>query len=274
MPGTLTVWAGRLGDLRHKYLGPRQGPRVLVTTVPKSGTHLVLSALRQVPGIRVCPGIVLGKVDTAGKVRRLEALGRGQVLLGHIVHEPEIADVVAREGIKVVLMIRDPRDVVVSLAKYVVRPEIHHRQYAYFAHTLKTDAERIMACIRGVGGEHAVDGRETPDVGRLYRSYLAWAAERAAHTCRFEDLVGARGGGDDALQRAELARLFDFLGLDLDGSDVERIAEATFSKGSLTFRKGEIGDWKNHFTAEHRAAFREVAGPLLVQLGYEKDEAW
>jgi hypothetical protein len=234
----------------------------------------VLSALRQVPGIRVCPGIVLGKVDTGGKIRRIEALGRGQVLVGHIGYEPAIADVIEREGMKVVLMIRDPRDVVVSLAKYVVRPEIHHRQYEYFAHTLGTDAERIMACIRGVGGEHAVDGRETPDVGRLFRSYLAWAAERAAHTCRFEDLVGAQGGGDDATQRAELARLFAFLGLELTAGEAERIARATYSSDSLTFRKGEIGDWKNHFTAEHRTAFHEVAGPLLVELGYEKDDAW
>ncbi len=274
MTGTLKVWAGRLGDLGHKVLGPRRGPRVVVTTVPKSGTHLLLSALRQLPGIRVCPEIVLGKLSPARKIRRIERLGPGQVLVGHIVHEPRVGEAIDRGQVKLVVMIRDPRDVVVSLAKYVVRPEIHHRQQDYFARVLKTDEERIMACIRGVGGEHAVDGRETPDVGTLFRSYLAWTAERAAHVCRFEDLVGSRGGGSDAAQVAALGRLFAFLELDLDAVEVERIARATFSSTSLTFRKGEIGDWRNHFSPGHRAAFREVTGPLLVELGYEKGDTW
>lgn len=274
MAATLKVWAGRLGDLRHRLLGPRRGPRVVVTTVPKSGTHLLLSALRQVPGIRVCPEILLGKLSPERKIRRIERLGPGQVLVGHIVHEPRVAEVIDRAEVKLVVMLRDPRDVVVSLAKYVVRPEIRHRQYDYFAHALATDGERIMACIRGVGGEHAVDGRATPDVGTLYRSYLAWTGERAAHTCRFEDLVGSRGGGSDARQAAALESLFAYLELGLEGAEVERIARATFSTGSLTFRKGEIGDWRNHFTPEHKAAFHAVAGPLLVDLGYEKDDAW
>jgi hypothetical protein len=40
------------------------------------------------------------------------------------------------------------------------------------------------------------------------------------------------------------------------------------------YRKGIAGDWKNHFSAEDKRIFKEIAGDLLLQLGYEKDLDW
>ena len=40
------------------------------------------------------------------------------------------------------------------------------------------------------------------------------------------------------------------------------------------YRKGVAGDWKNHFTAQHRRAFKERYNDLLVELGYEKSSDW
>lgn len=40
------------------------------------------------------------------------------------------------------------------------------------------------------------------------------------------------------------------------------------------YRKGQGGDWVNHFTEEHVAAFKERFGDLAVQLGYEVDNDW
>lgn len=39
-------------------------------------------------------------------------------------------------------------------------------------------------------------------------------------------------------------------------------------------RKGIAGDWRNHFGREHVEVFKEIAGDLLIQLGYEKDFNW
>jgi hypothetical protein len=40
------------------------------------------------------------------------------------------------------------------------------------------------------------------------------------------------------------------------------------------FRKGQPGDWKQHFSADHRALFKELYPGLLTHLGYERDENW
>lgn len=40
------------------------------------------------------------------------------------------------------------------------------------------------------------------------------------------------------------------------------------------YRKGVVGDWKSHFTPEHKRIFKDMAGDLLVKLDYEKDFAW
>ena len=40
------------------------------------------------------------------------------------------------------------------------------------------------------------------------------------------------------------------------------------------YRKGAAGDWKNYFKAAHKERFKEHYGPLLIKLGYEKDDNW
>ncbi len=40
------------------------------------------------------------------------------------------------------------------------------------------------------------------------------------------------------------------------------------------FRKGQPGDWKNHFTEAHKKAFKTEFNDVLVKLGYERDAGW
>jgi len=95
---------------------------------------------------------------------------------------------------------------------------------------------------------------------------------------------------EDLLEKPEeeARRLFEFLGADASEETVNRCVEsASFEKLSgrergqenytLDFRKhrkGIAGDWKNVFTERDRATFKEVAGDLLIKLGYEKDNNW
>lgn len=46
------------------------------------------------------------------------------------------------------------------------------------------------------------------------------------------------------------------------------------SNESSHYRKGMPGDWRNHFTDEHKAYFKREYNDLLIKLGYEKDNNW
>jgi hypothetical protein len=43
---------------------------------------------------------------------------------------------------------------------------------------------------------------------------------------------------------------------------------------SGTFRKGQPGSWQEYFTAKNKEIFKQIAGDLLIQMGYEKDLSW
>jgi hypothetical protein len=102
---------------------------------------------------------------------------------------------------------------------------------------------------------------------------LRWASEPFACRVTFEKLVGPQGGGSRAAQIDELRRLADHLGFRFSPDTLERIADQVFG-GTNTFRKGVIGGWRDHFTPAHKAAFKDLAGPLLIELGYETDNDW
>jgi hypothetical protein len=55
---------------------------------------------------------------------------------------------------------------------------------------------------------------------------------------------------------------------------LEILVKAIQPKKSQTFRVGKTGGWKEYFTDEHKALFKDVAGDLVVRLGYEIDNDW
>jgi hypothetical protein len=52
------------------------------------------------------------------------------------------------------------------------------------------------------------------------------------------------------------------------------LVDAIQPSKSHTFRSGKSGGWKEHFSGENKLLFKEVAGDLLIRLGYEKDNDW
>lgn len=82
----------------------------------------------------------------------------------------------------------------------------------------------------------------------------------------FEDLVGEKGGGSAVAQRGAVARICDFLGFDIS---VEHIADKLFNQDSFSFFKGQVGTWREVFTAEHIKLFMDRFGDSLAQYGYE-----
>lgn len=266
-----------------KGLTPRRlrarldGPKVFANSIPKSGTNLLTNSLSHFLTLRPSFQHVTmnynrrpGTDELEGKLQRT---GRGQYTSGHVFYDEQNADIVERSGMTVILMVRDPRDVVTSHYHYVTEKNTQHRLNDHYR-SLPDDHARLMTSIRGVSGEHTRDGDRLESIGEWMDAFFAWREKPYVTVVRFEDLIGPQGGGDAERQRAAVRTIADHLALSISDSEVEHVATNTFSAGSSTFRKGLIGDWKNNFAQKHVTAFKEEASEWLVELGYEDDHDW
>jgi len=119
------------------------------------------------------------------------------------------------------------------------------------------------------------------DAVRAWKSdmeaHLASAERHPVFACGYEALLS-----DGA---AVATSLFRFLGLRCDDALIADLVERSsfrFYAGrergdedrKRFYRKGVAGDWKNHFSPEDKALFKETGGEMLVRLGYEKDLSW
>lgn len=259
-----------LGSLFYRTLrGSGQAPgSVLVNGTPKCGTTWMLLLVGSLPGYRVV-GNFQGQIERYGQMRP------GEVVHGHDRHSAKLADLLCRNGIKVVVLIRDPRDQLVSRV-YHIRRDSGHAWHQALA-DMSVD-EALMACIEGRPG--------LPSTRALFDISQSWMNSASDCLCvRYEALLDDTAG--------EYRRVLDFLGVRLPGGLLETIvrrnrfsrlatgrrfwkpaAEAGASNTQSHFRKGIAGDWRNHFKPEHVERFKVLVGDKLIELGYEPDLAW
>ncbi len=278
-------------------------PKVFANSLPKAGTHLLLRVLTLLSPLELADifigadllvdnnghgsipvqedSILIGvgrprTVDKSFVQALLEKYGRGTVIPAHMPYSKAAAELLRQLGFKSVMILRDPRDVVVSHFHFIAhRPK--HPLHDYYMHHLKTDEERLMASICGLS-ESQLDGKwGLKSVGERLSSMLGWLNEDINdinYVTFFEKLIGPNGGGQFETQLQEVTNIAKHLNINLHPAQVLSIANNVFSEKSKTFRRGVIGNWKNYFTPEHKGVFKEIAGHLLIELGYEEDYEW
>jgi hypothetical protein len=149
---------------------------------------------------------------------------------------------------------------------YVADMEARHVHHAYYQSLPDFDA-RLNVSILGRPATNV----EFPNIADRFAPYLGWLDQPSVMTIRFEDLINDRAATlnriiDHFLTRAPLQAPRELI-----------LAGLEFSinpKRSPTFRSGKTGEWKKHFTEHHKKIFKDVAGDLLIQLGYEQDQNW
>ena len=255
---------------RRLGLRPPEGPKVVANSIPKAGSHLLLACLEAMPDLVYTRWHVDWHIAIATLARVLDRVQPGEFVTAHLPFSPERAELLTHRAFRMVLIVRDPRDVVVSHAHWVTYRYTRGRFHPYFR-ALPNDDARLMASIRGT--PVLADGAQLEDIGVRFRRYLMWV-EKGAHLVRFEDLVGVKGGGSREAQARTIMKLARFLEIDLSPDMAERIGSHLFNPHSPTFRRGQIGEWRRRFRAEHKAAFKEVAGDVLLALGYENHMDW
>lgn len=257
-----------------------QGSPVLANSQPKSGTHLLSSVLSSYPDI-MHAGIHLkirqyeypdsNSYDWKRLGRHLIKVRPGQFVTAHVPATEELVSFFGDLGFKKTFIHRDPRDVVVSDVYYIMKRADHFHHHRV-ANVFKTFDERLEALI--LGWPHDEYGPALLPIGQRTERYCAWRSVPGAYACRFEDLVGSRGGGSDEKQFQVVRELGNHIGRELDDDGVKLVASRAFSTAMHTFRKGMIGDWRNHFSARHVALFKSAGQQQLLDLGYEQSADW
>lgn len=245
-----------------QLLGRFVGPKVLLNSIPKAGTHLLERALDPFPLIRNSgqKTLMAPKELDNHILQKVLSVKRGQFLNAHLPAHPLLLQKLSESDIKVLFMIRDPRDVAVSRVKYAVNIDRTHKTTKYLA-GLKDDNERIEASIRGVPGILL-------PVHEIFEQFSPWLEHRNVMVCRFEDLVGERGGGDKNKQIQLVKNLIIFLEVEVEEKKIEYIAGKIFSPKSSTFNKGTIGGWRTIFNTNHQKMFMDTGTEILDIYGY------
>lgn len=253
----------------------RRMPPVLVNSFPKSGTHLLLQILGALPGtmhygsfIATTPTITFTERSLSAHRRLVGRIAPGELVPAHLYHRREHEELLARKSCVHYFIYRDPRDVVVSEAFYLTSMNRWHRLHRYFSR-LESDEARLTFSILGNAAQ--ATPYDYPDVARRFERYRGWLECRDVHALTFEDLVSERR--EQAVRQAILFWVDRVPGATLDG-----LVEAALSRidagGSHTFREGRIGAWKHAFTERNKEQMKEVAGQLLIDLGYESGLDW
>ena len=252
-------------------------PAVLGNAMPKSGSHLIIQVLQGLTGLGpfvnggfppVNRGEDNSKLPEKTILANIQRMQPGDIAYGYLKAQDPFISALTSPRRASVFVYRDPRDMIVSHVFYATQMHTGHWMHRYYTEKLNSMEERINAAIQGVDE----DGTELSDIRTKYHSYTGWLEEPQVLCMRFEDLILAR--------EAALGRILDYLeqrGFTPQASRTQAIAvlaEAIKPKKSGTYRKGQPGNWCEHFTQANKALFKEQAGDLLISLGYEQDNSW
>jgi len=257
---------------------PEMGwPILLGISFPKSGTHLldqILLGFNQVaPFSRRLHSFYAEYEGESGHkhtpeqvVAWLDSLRPGDITSAHLFAREEVLKRVCSSAFIPYFIFRDPRDVVVSHVFYVTDMEARHVHHDYYQ-SLPDFNSRLNVSILGRSDPKI----EFPNIADRFAPYLGWLDQPSVMKIHFEDLINDRAATlnriiDHFLSRAPLQASRELLLASLESS--------INPNRSPTFRSGKTGEWKTYFTEEHKKIFKDVAGDLLVKLGYEKDNDW
>ena len=251
---------------------------VQLSGIQRSGRSLALSSIegpftpirKLLRGAKSGEGVPVG-LESPADVRsswlsRYVSIPGDHYMSGHAPYSEALAGTLASQNYRVLQVYRDPRSVLVSWAKYCDDRSL--RWYPFYDYLKALGFEdRVRFFLRG--GEYG--GKPYFGIKELVHRTAGWLNDERTMALRYEDLVGASGGGEDAVQRQAIELALNFIGLEFDENTVEEIQTNLYG-GTHTFREGRVDGWREALNAE-------LAGEIVAacrdseyqQLGYRFD---
>ena len=263
--------------LRWRRFSFLQAPPIFGNAKPKSGSHLLLQILNgftQIMPYRYVDADPIRTISREGRRRTtdeilddLKRIPSGVIGWGYLDATKENASLLTEAGRVNYFIYRDPRDLLVSQVFFATDMHVEHGMHDFY-NSLPDFDERLKIAITGIDR----DGLKMVSVKQRYDGVFMWLEQKNVMCLRFEDLIDNR----DATLSAMLDEV-EKTGYQIPSPREKALSvlvEAIQPKKSHTFRSGKTGGWKNYFTDEHKSLFKDVAGDLLIKLGYEEKNDW
>lgn len=251
-------------------------PPILCNSFPKSGSHLLSHVLSVIPHIKNF-GTVTNSLTSffdstpndKEKIQyQLNHLAPGEMAIGHLFHDISYIPILQSKNVVHYFIYRDLRDVVISEAYDIAFTHSWHKLHKYFK-LLHDMEERIAFSIDGKAANFSYS---YPNICQRFQSYKNWITDKNVFLIRFEDLFGEN-------QTKVVSQIIDFY-LTRTSHKLDRTAiinqalQSIQSKNAHLFMQNRVSIWRQKLSKYQKQHFAEIAGNLLIELGYEVDQQW
>ncbi len=263
--------------IRWKRFSFDDVPPIFGNSKPKSGSHLLLQVLAGICQVAPYKYVAREPIRTITKEGRrktkeeildeLQRVPRGVIGWGYLEATPENVAYLCRPERVNYFVYRDPRDLLVSQVFFATNMYEDHGMHDLYQ-SLPDFGERLKVAITGINR----DGLYMVNVKQRYEGVFKWLEQKYVLCIRFEDLINNRDSTLSAML-AEIEKTGYRIPTPREKA-LSILASAIQPKKSRTFRSGKTGSWQQFFSEEHKKLFKDVAGDLVVKLGYEKGNDW
>lgn len=249
-----------------------------VLTIPKAGTFLIskmltlLTGKTAIPMWTIFPGNIAWNENPHSPIlsRELEKLfdtlkNSNKFPFAHFNFAEKFLEYsLSHPEYEKIILIRDLRDLCIS-AVYFTSEEIEEKiDSSHFD-------DKLMFIIEG--GEVQMEIGFFWKIEKMAKIAVQWMKDPTITVCRFENLVGEKGGGSLAAQQQQIETIARALNIPLSSKKLNKMTNHLFGVRhgpdiSGTYREGQIGSWQSHFKENHKQAFNRVLGTLQKELGY------
>ncbi|MDY2586478.1 sulfotransferase domain-containing protein [Winogradskyella aquimaris] len=249
---------------KSQIKGRKHGPKVILNSLPKSGTHLLESLFLQLPLMRHCGKKTL-RLETQNpiepKLRVLSSIKKGQFLLAHMQYHEKALKTINTNNTKIIHLVRDPRDVLLSHLNYIEKMDITQKSHRFIT-SYDSRFEKLKAIIEG-----KKDVLEPFD--EVLDKFLPWTQSDEVLCIKFENLIGPNGGGDKHKQEEAVKSICNHISIELNQDQLENVCNKIYSVKSSTFNKGKIGNWRSTLSEEEKKWLNKTIENQITKYGYK-----
>jgi hypothetical protein len=209
-----------------------------------------------------------GSTIRKSDLRKLSNIPWGRIISPLYIRRSDFVNMKKPSSYRAFFVARDPRDLVIS--RYFGLKYSHTLTHPYII--------KMREHLNSIPVEEGI--LEIINFASFFETLDGWVNSRdeAVRIFLFEDLFGDRQlrTFKELMEHCRIDMSEDILSSLLEMHSFKKITGRDLGDESRNhhFRKGVQGDWRNHFRDEHKKAFKERYGSILIDLGYETDSDW